>query len=76
MPRKYLYLCHVCFFVLSLILSFPGHSHAHYYFKIYTDSSFKITSLFNILTSSLGQAEAVVMDHRGRNKAADPQKSG
>lgn len=75
-PRKPLYLWHVCFFVPCLILSFPGHSHAHCYFKIYTDSTFKITSLFNILTGNLGQAEVVVMDHRGENKAADPQKSG
>lgn len=51
--------------VACLILSFPGHPHAHYCFKMSADSIFKITSLFSILTGGLGQADMVVMNHRG-----------
>lgn len=51
--------------VACLILSFPGHLHSHYCFKMSADSTFKIASLFSILTGSLGQADMVVMNHRG-----------
>lgn len=51
--------------VACLILSFPGHSHARYCFKMSADSAFKTTSLFNILTGSLGQADMAVMKLRG-----------
>lgn len=51
--------------VACLILNFPGHPHAHYCFKTSADSTFKITSLFSVLTGSLGQAGMVVMNHRG-----------
>lgn len=71
-PGEPLYLRHVYFFVPCLILSFPGHSHAQYCFKMYAESTSKITSLFNILTGSLGQAEVVLMNHRGGIKSYRP----
>lgn len=51
--------------VARLIPGFLGHPHAHYCFKMSVDSTFKITSLFSILTGTLGQADMVVMNHRG-----------
>lgn len=39
---------------------------------MYAESTFKITSLFNILTSSLGKTEVVVMNHRGGKKSYRP----
>lgn len=39
---------------------------------MYAESTSKITSLFNILTGSLGQAEVVLMNHRGGIKSYRP----